>query len=186
MLSIAENEMFPQVTTIDPEDFSGEQLGVPNAGFISKDLDLAYFALFAGIDATHTDDHKSITWHNGLDEITLSLRPDPDGKLEIWLSGDPISATYEPECKYDSKLLGKEGDLLIASDFSFLIVNAEGSNPNGISLHRENPKATMPIPNINVHKINLDGKVEPITLTKRQIDDIFEEARTGVAPYFDY
>lgn len=153
-----------------------------NAFFIGRNLDLRRLATIARLPVSASDDRTSIAW-NSADEISLRLAPTPDDKSGVWISGIPFISGYEGEDGDSrSKLIGKEGDLIVAGNNKIVIISKEGTNPKHIPI----PGTNTPIPSINARIIDANGHLSEIELPERTIRDIFEEAMTGIAPYPDY
>jgi len=153
-----------------------------NAFFIGRNFDLSRLALIAGLKVSASGDGTLITWHN-TDEISLRLAPTPDGSPGVWISGIPFISEYEGEDGNSrSKLLGEEGDLIVAGNNQIVIISKEGTNPKNMC----KPNTDTPIPSINTRIIDAYGHLRETKLPKRQIRDIFKEMDDGVAPYPDY
>lgn len=151
------------------------------AYFIGRNVNLRRLALLAEITVSTSNDGTSITWPD--DETSLRLAPTPEGKPGIWISGNSFISGYEGEGEdARSKLLGEEGDLIIAGRKQILVISESGTNPK----HMRIPGTDTLIPSTNASVIDANGHLSPMSLPERIIKDIFEEARTGVTPYPDY
>nr|MBI5455562.1 hypothetical protein [Candidatus Levybacteria bacterium] len=171
-----------QLASLGYEGLPAESPHSYNAFFIGRSFDLRGLALIAGLPVSASNDGTSVTWAN-TDEISLRLAPTPDDKPGVWISGIPFTASYEGEDGDSrSKLIGEEGDLIVAGNNKIVVVLKDGTNPKRMCI----PGTDTVIPSINARIIDADGRLSEIMLPERTIRDIFEEADTGIAPYPDY
>ncbi len=131
---------------------------------------LAKIAAVVGPTVEVSKDGKSIDWIGKGLSLVVGVMPD-DRRPGVEAKGNLFRWSYEEDEDGDSRVLGREHDLILAGVDGVAILNAGNEHVKG---------------NINYHKIDPEGNFSEASLPHTLIRAKFEEVKTGVAPYPDY
>ena len=131
---------------------------------------LARIAAVVGPTVEVSKDGKSIEWTGKGISLVVGAMPD-DRRPGVEVRGSPFRWSYEEDKDGDSRVLGREHDLIIAGEDGVAVLNAGSEHVKG---------------NINYHRIDPEGNFTEASLPHTLIRAKFEEVKIGVAPYPDY